>query len=97
MVGGDDDYWVEKKPYKGADNRFIHEAVDTSAGSLIGGGIGKIAGPLLGNIASKISNRFIPNAGKLLNSMLSPSKGGMSAIDRALQKHAEDQGVVLKM
>ncbi|WP_346984948.1 hypothetical protein [Chryseobacterium sp. POE27] len=91
-LGGDSDYWVEKKPYNGADNRFIHEAVDTSAGTLIGGGIGKIAGPLLSNIASKISNRFIPNAGKLLNSMLAPSKGGMSAIGRALQKHAGRAG-----
>jgi RHS repeat-associated protein len=90
--GGDDDYWVEKKPYNGADNSFIHEAVDTSAATLIGGGIGKIAGPLLSNIASKISNRFIPNAGKLLNSMLSPTKNGMSKIGQALQKHAGRPG-----
>ncbi|HBT73484.1 MAG TPA: hypothetical protein DEB37_14915 [Lysinibacillus sp.] len=89
--GGDADYFVEKKSYNGADNRFIHEAVDTSAGTLIGG-VGKIVGPLLGNISSKISNRFIPDAGKLLNSMLASSKNGMSAIGRALQKHAGRAG-----
>ena len=94
LAGGDSDYFVEKKPYNGADNSFIHEAVDTSAGVLIGGGIGKVVGPLLGNIASKISNRFIPNAEKLLNSMLAPTRGVQTEISLALQKRTSRSGSV---
>lgn len=46
----------------------------------------------MSNLASKISNRYIPNAGKLLNSMLSGYKNGMSKIGQALQKHAGRPG-----
>ena len=63
FFGGDDDYFVEHKPYDPVADGFIHEAVEQSAGTLIGGAILKTAGGVINkvigastvSIASKIS------------------------------------------
>ncbi|MPT31993.1 MAG: hypothetical protein E2600_10090 [Chryseobacterium sp.] len=56
-LGGDSDYWVEKKPYNFEDNLMTHRIVNESAGALVGGVagkiIGKVASPLLGKLLSK--------------------------------------------
>jgi len=41
FFGGSDDYFVEHKEYDKADESFINEAVDQSAGGLAGFGLGK--------------------------------------------------------
>ncbi|WP_410470254.1 Fic family protein [Chryseobacterium sp. FH2] len=61
VFGGDDDYFVEHKEYNSADDRFIHEAVNTSAGALAGGVIGKVAGKGFGMLFSK-SKAFNPTS-----------------------------------
>ena len=61
LAGGDDDYFVEHKEYNSADDRFIHEAVNTSAGALAGGVIGKVAGKGFGMLFSK-SKAFNPTS-----------------------------------
>ncbi len=61
FFGGDDDYFVEHKEYNSADDRFIHEAVNTSAGALAGGVIGKVAGKGFGMLFSK-SKAFNPTS-----------------------------------
>jgi len=61
FLGGDDDYFVEHKEYNSADDRFIHEAVNTSAGALAGGVIGKVAGKGFGMLFSK-SKAFNPTS-----------------------------------
>gem|GEM_PF-4451694 len=54
FFGGPSDTFVEKKPYNGADNRFINEAVSQSAGGLVGGPIGKVAGKGFGALINSV-------------------------------------------
>ncbi|SHM01939.1 RHS repeat-associated core domain-containing protein [Chryseobacterium polytrichastri] len=61
FFGGDDDYFVEHKEYNSANDRFIHEAVNISAGALAGGIIGKVAGKGFGMLFSK-SKVFNPTS-----------------------------------
>jgi cell wall-associated protein len=56
FFGGDDDYFVEHKPYDPVDDAFIHEVFDQSAGTLIGGAILKTAGGVIKNtITNKVT------------------------------------------
>ena len=50
FFGGADDYFVEHKAYDKADESFIHEAFDQSAGALAGGIIGKGLGKAFASI-----------------------------------------------
>ncbi len=73
-LGGDDDYWVEKKPYDGADNKFIHNYVNAAAAEVTGIYAFKFLGK-----AFTISNKQIE--GKLMNYLLNKSHpvGGSKA------------------
>ena len=56
FFGGNDDYFVEHKPYDPVADGFIHEAVEQSAGTLIGGAILKTAGGVIKNtITNKVT------------------------------------------
>jgi len=83
FFGGDDDYFVEHKEYDKADDTFIHEAFDQSAGGLAGGVVGKAIGKGIGALASgnaaKGSSNILLNTSKQL---------------QAKFKHAVDFGVV---
>ncbi|MDR6157661.1 hypothetical protein QF023_001177 [Chryseobacterium sp. SLBN-27] len=59
LLGGDDDFWVEKKPYDPTDDRFIHELVDNSAGSLAGGAVWKFGGKLLSRTIFKETGQIL--------------------------------------
>lgn len=52
-LGGDPDFWVEKKAYDPADDKFIHEMVDQSVGFLAGGLIAKGTSSLLTKLLSR--------------------------------------------
>src|SRR5690554_2250671 len=64
-VGGDDDYFVEKKPYNPAADNFIHEAFDTAAGALVLGGVFGAGGKLLGKTG--VSSTIDKATGKLMD------------------------------
>jgi len=51
FFGGDDDYFVEHKAYDKADDTFIHEAFDTSVGTIAGGVIFKALGKGIGALS----------------------------------------------
>ncbi|QBO58515.1 hypothetical protein [Chryseobacterium salivictor] len=53
--GGDDDYNVEHKEYNSADDRFIHEAVSTAEGALVGGAVFKVLGKGFGVLSSSMA------------------------------------------
>ena len=53
--GGDDDYNVEHKEYNSADDRFIHEAVSTAEGALVGGVVFKVLGKGFGVLSSSMA------------------------------------------
>ncbi len=55
--GGDDDYFVEHKPYDKADDSFMQEAVGTSAGYLTGGVVVKVGGKALGVVAGSTTGK----------------------------------------
>ena len=62
-LGGDDDFFVEHKSYNSVDDRFIHEAVEQSAYTLVLGRVFGVASKLWG----KSFNQVLNNAtGKLL-------------------------------
>ena len=65
-LGGDNDFFVEHKPYDPVDDRFIHEVFDQSAGALIGGAAGGLikagVGKSVGNIIKTTSKTNITSA-----------------------------------
>ncbi|OYQ50025.1 hypothetical protein CHU92_00195 [Flavobacterium cyanobacteriorum] len=58
FFGGDDDYFVEHKPYNPAEENAIRETINTGASFIVGGivvkGLGKVGGALLSKIAPKV-------------------------------------------
>jgi len=72
--GGDDDFFVEKKPYNKADDNFIHEAFDTAAGGLVLGKVFGIGGRLLGktnvnSVVDKATDMLMEQASNALKTL----------------------------
>ena len=80
LLGGDPDYWVEKKEYNSADDRFIHEAVNQSASVLVLGKVFGVASKLWGSSFNKVlstaTNKLVQKASEALEA-LGPGSGSV--------------------
>jgi RHS repeat-associated protein len=53
IFGGDSNYFVEHKPYDPVEEEMLSETINTGAGFVVGGAVGKVAGKGFGALLSK--------------------------------------------
>ncbi|WP_431610887.1 RHS repeat-associated core domain-containing protein [Chryseobacterium sp. 'Rf worker isolate 10'] len=76
LLGGDSDYFVEHQAYNPTEERMMNEYVNTAAGTLAGGAVGKVVSRGIGTLSARGQYINLASSGRTAHIIAGDATGG---------------------